>query len=115
MSHIFTYYCRVFRSSTRHDYVITVPKGNARIRENTLYFPNWEVYVSGQKTEIEFQDRLNRGLITYYVPSGKNDVKIVFQDTKLRKVANGIGIVSFTVLLGFWMLIMFRYMPRPKK
>lgn len=97
----------VFRSSTRHDYIITVPKGNARIRENTLYFPNWEVYINGQKAPIEFQDKENRGLITYYVASKKNDVKIIFKNTKLRNFADLISIISLTAFFGILLFTIF--------
>lgn len=96
------------RKTTQHDYTVQSQTDKVRIRENTLYFPNWEVYVDGKKTNIEFQDRLNRGLITYWVPMGEHRVSIQFKDTKLRMVANLLSILTFgtifiaAVVYGIW-------------
>lgn len=85
--------------TTQREYTILSETESVRIRENTLYFPNWEVYVDGKKTNIEFQDRLNRGLITYRVPQGKHKISIQFNDTKLRTVANIITFLTVGVIL----------------
>lgn len=87
------------KNTTHREYEIQVETPTARIRENTLYFPNWKVYVNGRTTNIEFQDPAHRGLITYYVPKGHNDVRIIFEDTKLRTISNYITLVSLIVLI----------------
>jgi len=92
----------VMRTSTSRKYIIDANE-RTRIRENTLYFPGWNVYVNGSSSEIEFQDQLNRGLITYFVPKGINDVTIIFENTKLRFFAEvlslgglvGLGVYFF--------------------
>ena len=69
--------------------------GTSRIRENTLYFPGWKVYVNGVlEKNIEFQDPANRGIITFHIPDGKHSVMIVFENTKLRKISEAISTVS---------------------
>ncbi len=73
-------------------YKLKVESERVRVLENTLYFPNWTVYINGNKTKIEFQDEAYRGLITYYVPKGNHEVEVKFEDTKLRWVANIISI-----------------------
>ncbi len=83
----------LIRSSVLHTYTITAEK-ESRIRENTLYFPGWEVKVNGKPTSIEFQDQLNRGLITFFVPQGKNEVTISFHETKLRSMADILSVAS---------------------
>ena len=99
------------RKTTQHDYVVKSYTDSVRIRENTLYFPNWEVYVDGIKTNIEFQDRLNRGLITYKLPEGEHKISVQFNDTKLRIVANlltflTIGLVFLMIIAyGIWRYI----------
>ncbi len=91
----------VARKTTVHDYQVDAV-GLIRVRENTLYFPGWKVFVDGKSVPVEFQDQLNRGLITYYVPDGKHFVRIIFTDTKLRTLSNILTIVSFA--LGMIML-----------
>lgn len=80
-------------------YKLKVESERVRVLENTLYFPNWTVYINGNKTKIEFQDEAYRGLITYYVPKGNHEVEVKFEDTKLRWVANIISI-AFVVGIG---------------
>lgn len=88
------------RTSTIHGYGITTIE-KSRIRENTLYFPGWEVFVDGKKKDIEFQDPQNRGLMTFIVEKGKHSIDVRFRETKLRRFANVISLVSIASLIGF--------------
>ena len=78
-----------------------VPQNKTRIRENTLYFPGWNVYVNGEPVDIEFQDQKNRGLITFFVDKGENFVNIEFKDTKLRKFSSIFSIISLFLVIIF--------------
>ena len=71
----------------------------------TFYFPGWRVYVDGVKTSIEFQDPNSRGLITYNVSKGEHNVKIVFEDTKVRLLGK---ILSLFFIGVFLVAILFR-------
>ena len=82
------------RKSTYHSYQVNVLSETARVRENTLYFPNWIVLVDGKETLIEFQDPANRGIITFYLPKGTHRVDLTFKNTKLRNFANFISMFS---------------------
>lgn len=86
------------RSSTSRIYEINAAT-KSRIRENTLYFPGWEVYTDAKLADIQFQDPSNRGLITFFVDKGKHEVKINFTSTKLRLIADIISLVSLIILL----------------
>lgn len=89
----------ISRSFTSHSYKI-VAKDRIRIKENTLYFPGWRVYVDGKKTDVEFQDQKNRGLITFFLEKGDHKVDIKFGETKLRLVADTITFMSlFSVVI----------------
>lgn len=71
----------------------------SRIRENTLYFPGWEVYINGVRSDIQFQDPENRGLMTFYVEKGRSEVEIKFADTRLRTAANIISAAGIAMVL----------------
>lgn len=86
------------RSTTNHKYEISA-KTYAGIRENTIYFPGWEVLVDGKPTTIQFQDMNNRGVITFFVEKGKHNVDVRFEETKLRLIADLISGVSLIVLI----------------
>ena len=89
----------ISRTSVRHEYFVTAQSERVRIRENTLYFPGWSVRVNGKETEVQFQDPNNRGLITYYVPKGQNNVVIQFYDTKLRILSNSVSVFGFLIII----------------
>lgn len=85
------------RISTRHVYEIQVQK-LSRIRENTLYFPGWEIFVDEEKVPVEFQDPQHRGLMTFFVDSGNHSIIVVFEETRLRRLANIVSGTSFVLL-----------------
>lgn len=88
------------RTSTVHGYGITAVE-KSRIRENTLYFPGWEVFVDGKKKDIEFQDPQNRGLMTFIVEKGKHAIDVRFKETKLRMFSNLLSLFSILVIIAF--------------
>jgi len=90
----------VFRTSTRRRYEIESTY-KSRIRENTLYFPGWRVYIDGERYDgVQFQDPLHRGLMTFYVPGGKHIIDVEFHETRTRTVANYISLASFVLVIG---------------
>ena len=96
------------RKSTRHIYILDA-KRRSRVRENTLYFPGWKVFVDKKQIPIEFQDPANRGLITFFVESGRHEVEIVLEDTKLRYLANLLSLFSLILLPFYGILINRKY------
>lgn len=98
------------RNSTKHEYE-TNSREKIQIRENTLYFPGWELLVDGVKREVEFQDPHNRGVMTFNVPKGTHRIILEFGETKLRLVSNLISLFSLIfvlVLLTLWKNKQFR-------
>lgn len=88
------------RNSTRHVYRIS-SSTPVKLVENTLYFPNWQVFVDKTRVPVEFQNPTYRGLLTFDVPEGVHDIEIIFSDTKLRKFSNWISIAGIFLTLGF--------------
>ncbi|MBI5449611.1 hypothetical protein HY948_04850 [Candidatus Gottesmanbacteria bacterium] len=86
------------RSTTRHRYRV-IASQKAKLVENTLYFPGWEVAVDGKPVFVEFQNPEWRGLMTFEVPAGEHQVEVRFQETKLRKAANAISVVGAILLI----------------
>jgi len=84
----------------KHSYQIDSPM-EAEIWERTAYFPGWEVYVDGEKTEINYQHEDYPGVITFSVPPGKHEIKTVLtENTPARRLGNALSLVSLTVFLG---------------
>lgn len=85
------------RESELHEYTVTTTV-DSQISDNTLYFPGWTVYVDGKKTPITYADPNWRGEITFKVPTGTHHIRVVFENTKLRRFANTVSLISLATL-----------------
>ena len=78
-------------------------KTKTQLRENTLYFPGWNILVDNKKVPIEYQARNNMGVMTFFLPKGEHTVIVQFTETKLRIVADSISGLTFLVVVIFIM------------
>lgn len=92
------------RKSNLHTF-LAISKKKLKILDNTVYFPGWKAYVDGKKVPIEFQDMNHRGLITFDVPKGKHNVKVIFGETPIRLASDFISLFS---LVGIFLIFIFR-------
>lgn len=71
---------------------------DSKVQFHTIYFPGWQLYVDGQKSEI-IKDYPNmEGIIVAKVQSGVREIDLKFEETLLRKMANYTTLISFLVL-----------------
>lgn len=91
------------KSSVVHRFVVDA-KTNATIIDNTIYFPGWKVFVGGVEKPIQFQDINHKGLITFNVPRGISNVKLIFTETKIRLTSDIISLISIIGVLGYFLL-----------
>lgn len=85
------------RSSNLQDFKVHA-NTNLLLVSNTQYFPGWRVYVDGISTPIQFQNEKYRGLITFPVVKGNYDVKIVFEESKIRLFADLLSLGGVALL-----------------
>lgn len=71
-----------------------------RLADYTFYFPGWHVYIDGKPTEIEFQDVNYRGIITYWVPAGHHQIKVILEPTKVRLAGQYLSLLSLAFVFG---------------
>jgi hypothetical protein len=88
----------ISRTSTRHVYKVQNTE-TATLRENTLFFPYWEIFIDGEKNFFEFQDMNNRGVMTFVIPPGEHDVLVTFSQTKARKIADLLSLGTIVAVL----------------
>lgn len=75
---------------------------DAQLVDHTQYFPGWRAYVNGQKTPVEFQDQNWRGEITFVVPPGQHSVRVAFEESPLRMLADLLSLGTLTLLFILW-------------
>lgn len=85
------------KTSTAHMFSIESEE-NIGVLDNTTYFPGWRVYINSVEVPIQFQDPAHRGLITFSVPAGRNHVKILFERTNIRKIADLMSLITIVVM-----------------
>lgn len=89
---------QISRTSTYHKYVIhTATK--TYIKENTLYFPGWTLYVDGKEYPMNYTNKKYPGVITFTLEKGPHEVVLTFQDTPIRALAMRISIGTIIILL----------------
>jgi hypothetical protein len=84
-------------SNSSRSYTIKA-QGSVRMIDRTFYFPGWEVTSNGVRLPIEFQDEDYRGVITYELPEGLNQVELKFTDTNTVKIGNYLSLVAIFAL-----------------
>lgn len=92
----------LLRKNTVHTFQ-TVSREDAKVLDNTTYFPGWRAFVDGKETPIEFQDQHHPGLISFSVPNGNHQVEVKFTETKVRLLADVLS--AFGILVSGILLI----------
>jgi hypothetical protein len=70
---------------------------NFNFQLNQTNFLGWKAYVNNVEVKINNNNKMK--LLNIRVPSGKNIIKFVFEDTLTRKVANYISIISLLFIM----------------
>ncbi|OQY44161.1 MAG: hypothetical protein B6242_13305 [Anaerolineaceae bacterium 4572_78] len=79
----------------RDRYLFTTETG-FHARFLTFYFLGWHAYQDGEQIDIDIED--NTGLITVFVPSGRHEIELRFEDTPLRATANWISLLTVLMM-----------------
>lgn len=91
------------RKSNLHEFYVNA-ENDLVIRDNTIYYPGWRVFVSGKESDIQFQDPNHRGIITFPVLKGEHKVEVKFGETAFRLAADIISLFTFVLLLILFLL-----------
>lgn len=87
------------RKINKHVYEINVTK-NTYFKENTLYFPNWQIYANNKKLNINYQNKKYPGIMTFNLPKGKYNLTVFYEDTNVRKLSKILSFISLITLSG---------------
>lgn len=91
-------YIKLSKTETKHIYIIDANQ-NSIIRENTYYFPGWNVYVDSKENKVNHNNEY--GIITFNLQKGLHKVDIFFKDTKSRELSKIISALSLVLFLLF--------------
>jgi len=75
----------------------TVSNSNGKITLPLVYFPNWQLFIDGQKTDFTINKDL--GLIEFNVTSGNHSILLEFKNTPIRTIGNSISLISLVLVI----------------
>lgn len=94
------------RRTIRHFYLVDA-KQKGLLKENTYYFPGWELEIDGKKREILYQDQKHPGIISFIIDKGIHQIDLTFRNTSVRYYSSILS--SITLLLSGLFLIINPY------
>lgn len=84
------------KTGTKHTFTVDAIS-DVQVVDRTQYFPGWRVYNGTEKIPIEFQDQNWRGLITFRLPPGRHDVRVVWEKSRIRQVADCVTLIGLGI------------------
>lgn len=94
------------RSIQRHYYVIN-SENKSLVKENTYYFPGWDLKVDGISQQIIPSNKKYPGVITFTIEKGIHTIELTFKDTPIRNISFFISLLS--LLFSGLFLILYSY------
>jgi hypothetical protein len=87
------------RKSSLFRFSSQVESEKAEVMTKVAYYPGWQVFIDCQSTgKILHQD----GKIKVNLDKGNHLVSLIFRETRLRRLANYLSLLTLVVLIGFW-------------
>jgi len=74
-----------------------IANSDSQITLPLVYFPNWQLYIDGQKSN--FQIDQNLGLIKFNLSPGNHSINLKFKNTPIRTIANLMSLVSLVSII----------------
>ncbi len=88
------------RNTNYHEYLIEA-KSESEFRENTFYFPGWQLYVDGRPNQIRYENVEQPGTMYFSLKKGLHDVEFKFTDTWDRSLGKAVSLITLVLLMGY--------------
>ena len=75
-------------------------KTSSQVQMNVAYFPGIVIFKGGHKIDFDFE---SSGYPQFYLSPGRHKIKASFEETDLRKIADGVTFLSL-FLIGYLIL-----------
>lgn len=92
------------RNSTQHSYIVFA-EASLSLRENTLYFPGWNIY-DNKKVKPISPDK--EGIITFNITKGLHYINVEYRDLLIYGLLKTFGLVTFIALGGYLLFCLTR-------
>ncbi|HJZ05817.1 hypothetical protein A2634_03955 [Candidatus Amesbacteria bacterium RIFCSPHIGHO2_01_FULL_48_32] len=86
------------RTSTSHTYDV-IAQIPIKIKENTLYFPGWQLYVNDKPSPLPSPSPQSQGIVEFSINPGYHKIALKFVDTPVRLFAKTLSKLSLALVL----------------
>lgn len=93
------------RTSIKHSYIVEA-KTPTELKENTLYFPGWQITVNDKLTGITYSNPYHPGVMTFVIPPGSHKIDVSYSDILPIRIVRSISV--FTGLYFLFVLLFSR-------
>lgn len=93
------------RTSVKHTYIVNA-QTNLIVRENTLYYPGWNMRANNKSISIYPGAR---GVIYSNLPQGKYSVELKYEDIPTYKFFKNLGVFTFLLLIAILPICLIAY------
>lgn len=90
--------------TTKHIYYVKT-ETESTFKENTFYFPGWNVYANNKKVDVNYKNPSMPGIITFKHPKGLYKIEIIFQNSPIRNVGDGISAVAIVLICAIFIYL----------
>lgn len=88
---------QIYRDTIYHKYLI-FSKSKSVFKENTLYFPGWNLRINNQYKEIMYDDKNYPGIMIFNLDPGNYLVEFIFIPTNIRIFSFLLTVLTFSGL-----------------
>jgi len=91
----------ITRETNKHVYQVNA-RTQLTVRENTLYYPYWHVYIDGNPQKITILTNTKpRGIISFSIPKGDHTIELKFLDSPELRMGKAISFVTLVIMIIF--------------
>lgn len=87
----------ILHNPTEHQYLIDADT-DLKLKENTFYYPGWTLYINGERSDFNFEDKKYPGTIVFNLYKGINYVEVKYEQTKVQKVFRFVSLAALVLL-----------------
>jgi len=93
-------------TNTKHLYKV-LAIDELLLKENTLYFPGWQVKNNKKAVMISYQNKKYPGIITFKIPKGESIIEIYYEDTDVVKFSRIVSLITLIFIIFFFIKKLF--------
>lgn len=90
----------IYRNTTKHEYVIYA-QTKITLRENTFYFPGWNLIINNRFYPFSYETSKHQGLITFSLPKGNHKAILEYSNNPIISLSQKVSLLTLFSIIFF--------------